>query len=507
MSRSALQKAHLKNIQKAQSQRMMQVSHSVGPPAMLGGDQSGHSWQNQYYMYGGVASQQPTMPTNNIVQPFVPIALTGDEDDNDPNALSANALPMHGNTSNYNINNLLYNNIMENDYFRALYQLRTYHEVLDEIYRSVDHVEPWQTNTRFPSTAFCLMVKFMLMKLTRKQMNGLLNISDCSYIRAIALLYLRYTCPPTDLWKWYEPFLEDEEEITPCADKKIVMSIGQYCVKLLTDMQYYGTTLPRIPVPIERKMKVMLLLLEEKKKRRQNNMRDKDRGLFAPGTNVRAIYSDAENEPAWYEAVIDSMDKDSENMYWVTFPEYGNTECVDLGDMELSSSNSANSGTDKTAATGATKSSVTTGRDRNMKSHHTGINSDSEGEIRERGDSRDRRSSSSSSSNHYNRQRQHRHGRLPLLLVRGLLWRRKHKALLKWSIHLLHRYSRDQVQQWLGSSLLLPPRQRQHSRWLRGMLTPHLPILHVNHNLAYSYHPLQLSTHPLQPPPAVFLLG
>jgi hypothetical protein len=39
-------------------------------------------------------------------------------------------LPMHGNQSNFNINSLLYNNIMESEYFKALYQLGTYHEVI-----------------------------------------------------------------------------------------------------------------------------------------------------------------------------------------------------------------------------------------------------------------------------------------------------------------------------------------------------------------------------------------
>lgn len=276
---------------------------------------------------------------------YAPIPLTGDEDeDNDQSAVVSNVLPMYGNSTNYNINNLLFNNIMENEYFRALYQLRTYHEVIDEVYRSVDHVEPWQTGTaRLPSSAFCLLVKFMLMKLTLKQMKGLLNTSDCANVRALGLLYLRYTCPPADLWKWYEPFLEDSEEFTPGADKAAKMTIGEFCVKLLMDMQYYGTTLPRIPVPIERKMKVMLLLLEEKKKRRRNNLRDKERGLFCAGAKVRAIYGDESNEPAWYEAVIDSVDEASEdgNKFWVTFPEYGNSECVDLGDMELLSAKTA----------------------------------------------------------------------------------------------------------------------------------------------------------------------
>ena len=113
------------------------------------------------------------------------------------------------------------------------------------------------------------------------------------------------------------------------------MTVGAYAIKLLTDMQYFGTTLPRIPVPIERKMKVLLLLLTEKQKRRKSNMKAHEQGLFTKGTKVRAIYSDEENEPAWYEALVESCDDSESYKYWVIFPEYGNQSCVDLGEMEL----------------------------------------------------------------------------------------------------------------------------------------------------------------------------
>jgi pre-mRNA-splicing factor 38B len=98
-------------------------------------------------------------------------------------------------------------------------------------------------------------------------MKNILETDNNSLVRAIGFLYLRYTCPPNDLWKWFETYLEDEEEIYPSSNTDIKMSIGAYCIKLLTDMSYYNTTLPRIPVPTERKIKVMLLLLEEKQKR------------------------------------------------------------------------------------------------------------------------------------------------------------------------------------------------------------------------------------------------
>ncbi|KAI9922115.1 hypothetical protein PsorP6_001929 [Peronosclerospora sorghi] len=45
------------------------------------------------------------------------------------------------------------------------------------------------------------------------------------------------------------------------------------------------------------------------------------------------MYADEENEPAMYEAVIDAVDEG--HHFWVTFPAYGNTEKVSLGDIEL----------------------------------------------------------------------------------------------------------------------------------------------------------------------------
>jgi pre-mRNA-splicing factor 38B len=82
-------------------------------------------------------------------------------------------------------------NILSSDYFKELFRLKTYHEVIDEIYNQVDHVEPWMTgNCRGPSTAFCLLYKFFTMKLTVKQMHGLLKHPDSPYIRAVSSFLL-----------------------------------------------------------------------------------------------------------------------------------------------------------------------------------------------------------------------------------------------------------------------------------------------------------------------------
>lgn len=257
------------------------------------------------------------------------------------------------------------------------------------------------------------------MRLTMKQMQGLLRSKDNQYLKCLGVLYLRYTCPPKDLWKWYEPYIESEDIVQPSADKSVKMTFGEYCQMLLSDMHYYGTTLPRIPVPIERRLQVMLLLLGEKRKRRSANLKQLDR--FAVGEKVRAIYADEVNEPAWYEAVIDAKatendveDGNFENKFWVTFPEYGNTECVDLGDMELRTSSTSSA----SAASDHDRSASNRGRDRSARSDRSSSfsrsrsrSADSRGRGREhrdgRGDRRDGRRRDRSPSYEHDR----RHGR------------------------------------------------------------------------------------------------
>eukprot|EP00249_Psilotum_nudum_P019658 c27362_g1_i2 orf=637-1905(-) len=145
-------------------------------------------------------------------------------------------------------------NILSSDYFKELYKIKTYHEVIDEIYNQVDHVEPWMTgNCRGPSTAFCLLYKFFTMKLTVKQMQSLLNHGDSPYIRAVGFLYLRYVGDPKTLWSWFEPYIKDEEEFSPSSNGRMT-TIGVFVRDLLLDQYYFDTLFPRIPVPVVRQI-------------------------------------------------------------------------------------------------------------------------------------------------------------------------------------------------------------------------------------------------------------
>lgn len=152
------------------------------------------------------------------------------------------------------IERVLCQNILSSDYFKELFALKTYTEVVDEIYNQVDHVEPWMTgNCRGPSTAFCLLYKLFTMKFTVKQMQDLLDHGDSPYIRALGFLYLRYVGDPKTLWEWFEPYVEDPEEFSPGSNGKMT-TMGVYVRDIILNQYYFDTLFPRIPVPILRQI-------------------------------------------------------------------------------------------------------------------------------------------------------------------------------------------------------------------------------------------------------------
>jgi len=76
-----------------------------------------------------------------------------DEDDDPtiakkPSTKASNVLPIHCNDK-MGLNPLIYTNIQQSPYFKNnLFQLKTYHEVIDEIFYHVKHLEPWEKGSR-----------------------------------------------------------------------------------------------------------------------------------------------------------------------------------------------------------------------------------------------------------------------------------------------------------------------------------------------------------------------
>ncbi|XP_076283340.1 pre-mRNA-splicing factor 38B isoform X3 [Lasioglossum baleicum] len=186
----------------------------------------------------------------------------------------SNILPLWGNERTMNLNPLILTNIQSSHYFKVnLYELKTYHEVIDEIYYKVSHLEPWEKGSRktagqtgmcggvrgvgaggIVSTAYCLLYKLFTLRLTRKQLNGLINHPDSPYIRALGFMYIRYTQPPADLFSWYSDYLEDEEELDVKAGGGQVMKMGDILKQFLTKLEWFSTLFPRIPVPIQKEL-------------------------------------------------------------------------------------------------------------------------------------------------------------------------------------------------------------------------------------------------------------
>ncbi|CAH8443000.1 unnamed protein product [Schistosoma intercalatum] len=200
--------------------------------------------------------------------------------DEDEQAPRGNILKLWGNPQTMNLNTMIYTNIAQSPYFKAnLVELKTYHEVIDEIYYKVEHLEPWERGSRriggqtgmcggvrgvgaggIVSTAYCLLYKLFTLKLTRKQLKGLLDHPDSPYIRALGFMYIRYCIPPEDFWWWYSPYLSDSEELDVKAGGGCIMTIGNMLEHWLTKLDWFSTLFPRIPVPVQKKLEEKMRL-------------------------------------------------------------------------------------------------------------------------------------------------------------------------------------------------------------------------------------------------------
>jgi pre-mRNA-splicing factor 38B len=73
-------------------------------------------------------------------------------------ARESNVLAIWGNKNSMNMNSLVLSNIISSQYFKNnLYEKTTYHEIVDEIYYQVKHLEPWERGSRKTSglTGMC----------------------------------------------------------------------------------------------------------------------------------------------------------------------------------------------------------------------------------------------------------------------------------------------------------------------------------------------------------------
>ena len=104
----------------------------------------------------------------------------------------------------------------------------------------------------------------MINRLSEGEVNYLLQNGN-GYLKAAALVYLRYLLVPTQLFLWLQPFLNDFTELQLSKEKGSKGTIAELTKLLLTEYDYWGTRLTRIPMHIERDIKSEILKMEEQR--------------------------------------------------------------------------------------------------------------------------------------------------------------------------------------------------------------------------------------------------
>ena len=100
-----------------------------------------------------------TLADGLIVSHFLPGEdENGEWEEGDDVGRKNGELPFWGNQQTMNINPLILTNVRNSMYYKStLLDLKTYHEVVDQIYYKVTHLEPWEKGSRKTSgqTGMC----------------------------------------------------------------------------------------------------------------------------------------------------------------------------------------------------------------------------------------------------------------------------------------------------------------------------------------------------------------
>jgi pre-mRNA-splicing factor 38B len=327
---------------------------------------------------------------------------------------SSSTLPLWGpDDGTFHFHPILHQNTLGSNYFqRCCENLRDWNSIVDEIYeQDLQHLQPFTdySGNKSPSTAFCLLLRLLLLRMTKRELQDTLDHVDSPYIRAIGFLYLRYSCPPDLVLEWITPYMLDEQEVRVemgytagasiggrggAAGKKgtsnAIQTLGGFVRMLFgggeqsQNREYYGTPLPRYPTAVEREIRVQVLHYDRIYQRALRHASDVTRMAreFVVGRNVLALYGDDDNPVEWYPAVIDRVIRQDpatgrqllHPKFVVTFPEYGNTESVTLGELDVLGDTNGNScRRDEPAAGSAPLSGY---RDRPDPPHRRGYHND-----------------------------------------------------------------------------------------------------------------------------------
>ncbi|KAL0484865.1 pre-mRNA-splicing factor prpf38b [Acrasis kona] len=161
-----------------------------------------------------------------------------------------NKLNIWGDKKTMNLPEMLYKNITQSKYFKDLYTMNTYGEVLSEIKLRVNSVLP-SSNTGAPSILFSLLLKLFTLKLTRKQLKSMLSLTDAPGVRACAVLYIRFAVEPKEMLEYVDPYLKDQHKIKLTPSESV--TFAEFIRGCFTNTRYLQSVLlPRLPSAYEK---------------------------------------------------------------------------------------------------------------------------------------------------------------------------------------------------------------------------------------------------------------
>ena len=232
---------------------------------------------------------------------------------------SKNLVPIQSRDETFNLNKVLLQNIKKSPYFLKLCtQITNWSQAVDEIYYKVDHLEAWSVGEfiiclsywtyiyfkfisyrithiyvslggKVPSSAYCILLRLFLLRVSKKEMNEMLIHPDSPYIIGIGLLYLRYICDPDVLWEYFKIVMDNETEIKSEQRNKKQQTITEYANSLLQSNQ---AQFPRIPASLEDTIHSKLQIEREKLERKQRHLRRGNERRFVRGSEVIGMYED-----------------------------------------------------------------------------------------------------------------------------------------------------------------------------------------------------------------------
>jgi len=167
---------------------------------------------------------------------------------------------------------LLQSHVIESQHYKSLLTVDAFEQVVEEIHRFSDSVEPYLPNsTTLPSALFCCLYRLLTMGLEGRQLKILIDYTGNPFVRCVGFLFVRFGLDPGQFWPWLGEYVLDDEEFRPTKDGEWVTTIGEYVESLLSQDRYYTIIFPRVPMSTKRQLEAKLAQVAQYRKRTQAN--------------------------------------------------------------------------------------------------------------------------------------------------------------------------------------------------------------------------------------------